>query len=343
MNSLVPNSVLLAFSCGPTPLIEPLGAGNINDTFKVVTPSKTLVLQKINSLVFPEPTTIGNNLEIVSDYLTIHYPDYVFPHPLHTVNDQTLVTDAEGVAWRALPYFAGTISHNIVPSVEYAYQAARAFAEMSRLLQGLDPNLLQPTIPDFHNLTLRETQFTSALQTAGSKRLHIAESTIEGFSRLTWIGDQYRTLLQSGVWVRRIYHHDTKINNILFQANTAKVVTVVDLDTIMPGYVYSDVGDLLMFGTSVFEDETDLSKMVIDNEKWQAILAGYQTGFGGELTVAEKDSLPFSGLIMCYMLGLRFLTDYLNGEVYFKTKYAGQNLDKAKNRLCLLEAMVKMI
>jgi Ser/Thr protein kinase RdoA (MazF antagonist) len=310
----------------------------------VVTDSQTtIVLQKINTHVFKYPGVIDQNITAVSAHLETHHPYYTFPHPLRTSDGKTLVYDEAGIPWRALPYFAGTTSYNVAPTPDYAYAAAFAFADFSRRMSGLGTEILSPTISNFHNLTLREEECANILLTVDTERLELGKNVIAQYQAYAWIGKRYRELLANQVYQQRIFHHDTKLNNILFKTGMTEVITIVDLDTIMPGYVFSDVGDLLMFGTSVFEDVTDLDMVVIDTAKWRAILDGYRAGAGDSLTAEEHNVLPFSGLIMCYMLGLRFLTDYLQGEVYFKTHYVGQNLDKAKNRLKLLTEMVQLV
>jgi hypothetical protein len=343
MNQVIPAEILAAFAATEVECIEALGDGNIHDTYKVTTKDKTIVLQKINTFVFKNPAAIDENLALVSDYLKLNHPDFQFPYPLTTQEATTIARDEAGVWWRALPLVAEAVSYNVVPSAQHAYAAAFIFADFSRRLAGIEVNKLQTTIPDFHNLTLREQQFTEALRTADVVRKEAARDTITAFQEFAWIGERFRALLKAQVYKTRIHHHDTKVNNVMFRPDTPEAVTIVDLDTIMPGYFYSDIGDLLMFGTSVFEDETDLTRVTIDTAKWQAILDGYRTGLAGELSEHEQEHLAFSGLIMCYMLGLRFLTDYLNGEVYFKARYPGQNLDKAKNRLKLLTEMCQLV
>jgi Ser/Thr protein kinase RdoA (MazF antagonist) len=322
--------------------IHPLGAGNINHTFLLESHTEKYVLQAINQAVFKNPEVIDANLTAIRDFLASHYPDYSLPTPLPNQAGATLTWDTSGTPWRLLPYVNDTHTYSVAPTADHAYAAAWSFADFSAKLSTLPPSALQPTIPDFHNLTKREAELATALTDATNARREAAADVITGLAQFRYVGEQYRTLITSGVWHTRIYHHDTKLTNILFTQDTPTVAAIIDLDTTMPGYVFSDVGDLLMFGTSVFEDELDQSEIVVDIEKYRAILAGYRAGSSTSLTPEESALLPQTPLIMCYMLALRFLADYLTGEVYFKTNYPGQNLDKARNRLTLLRAFAAL-
>ncbi len=335
---LPPQSVLEAYGLADAD-VSPLGTGNINHTFRVDTTNDSFVLQAISPTVFPNPAIIDCNLQRIREHLTRTAPHYFLPLPLPNQTGATLTYDAHGTAWRLLPYVTQSTVYNVAPSAAHAYAAARAFAELSCLLSTLPVGALATPLPDFHNLSLRYEQYQRALTVAPKERRQTAEVVIRGLSEFEYIHTRYTKQLAEKCWQQRIYHHDTKLNNILFKTDGPDVLAIIDLDTIMPGYAFSDVGDLVMFGCSVFEDETDHTKIIINQENYDAIITGYRDGSGSALTPTEQSLLPTAPLCMCYMLALRFLTDYLQGETYFKTTYAGQNLDKAHNRLILLRAL----
>jgi Ser/Thr protein kinase RdoA (MazF antagonist) len=252
-----------------------------------------------------------------------------------------MVYDEQGTPWRLLPYVGNSECHNIAPTLMHAHNAAAGFARLTRFLSDIPLHDLEDAFPQFHDLTLREEQLREALNTTEDSRTESAHDVVRGFQEFSYIGDRYREVIRTGVLKKRIQHHDTKLNNILFRSGTAETLAVIDLDLIMPGYFFSDIGELIMWGTSVFEDENDLTKVTVNDTYYDAIINGYRDEMGDALSTDEHALISFSPLVMCYMLGIRFLADYLNGEVYFKTKYEGQNLDKARNRLKLLEELAQ--
>ncbi len=337
----IPTEILEAFGLTLTGYtVTALSGGNINGTFKLEGES-TYVLQSINTHVFKNPEYIDTNLRLVKEHLKAHHPEYLFPAPIAVSGGETMMYDSTGTPWRLLPFVPNSESFNTAPSREYAESAARGFARFTKYLHGIPLDVCSETIPQFHDLTLREEQFGEALRTGDSARRETAKAEIDAYQSFAHIGEQYRALVSKGVLAKRIQHHDTKFNNILFEKGTSNALCVVDLDTVMPGYFLSDIGDLIQFGTSAFEDQTDMEKIVVNDELYTAIVRGYQSELEGELSPEEIKLIPFGGEYMTYMLGLRFLTDYLNGEVYFKTTYEGQNLDKARNRLKLLQELTR--
>lgn len=339
----VPKEIVEAFGFGETAIITPFGGGNINNSYKVTDGDSVYMLQTVNTHVFKNPHAIDKNLRLVKAHLAKHYPEYYFPAPLPSKEGTTMVFDNTGIPWRILPFVLNSECFDEAHDTERAFLAAQGFAQFTKNLSGIPLDSFEEVIPHFHDLTFREAQLNEALQNTSAERKEKAKEVIEGFQSFSYVGDRYRELIASGAFKKRIQHFDTKINNILFRAGTCDVLCVIDLDTIMPGYLFSDLGELIMFGTCAFEDETDLSKVFVDEKKYNAIVEGYLSVLGDELTEKERELIPFTGMIMSYMLGTRFLADYLNGEVYFKTKYEGQNLDKARNRLKLLSELAKRV
>jgi len=332
----IPAEILHAYAIEPNAIIEEVSVGNINTTFKITQADTSFIAQTINQAVFKNPAVIDSNLRTVQDYLKIQDPNYLFPAPVPAQSGATLTYDRKGMPWRLLMHIDNTDNFNTPPSTEHAYQAALAFASFTNRLSALPTDALQETIPYFHNVSRYETQLTDVLQSATEDRLVQAKAVISELANYRYIGEQYRASIKNQTCRVRIHHHDTKLNNLLFHGGQPTVKAIIDLDTIMPGYFYSDLGDLVMFGASAFEDETDLDKVVVNAAYYEAIMTGYHEGLRDTLSETEKALMPLAGKVMCYMLTVRFLTDYLAGEIYFKTRYDGQNLDKARNRLKLL-------
>lgn len=320
--------------------IDGFGSGLINRTWKI-SGDKSFILQRINTRVFTQPETIAENLFLLQSYLKERYPGYLFVAPIPALNGQPLVYDDEGT-FRLFPFIEGSISVNEVQDYKQAYAAAGQFGKFSFLLKDFDPTLLKDTLPDFHDLALRYNQFEHSYQQAGADRLQQADGAIAAVKKYTGIVTTYIELTRSGMLPLRVVHHDAKINNVLFDSEW-NALCLVDLDTVMAGYFISDVGDMLRtYLCAANEEETDLSKIVINEALFTAIYNGYLAEMGNELTSVEKDYFIYSGKFMIYMQALRFLTDFLNGDVYYYTTYPDQNLNRAKNQLALLEQLVNL-
>jgi Ser/Thr protein kinase RdoA (MazF antagonist) len=320
-------------------IAEPFGSGLINNTWKVSAATGAYILQRINTTIFKSPQDIADNLVNLQNYLHQTAPDYLFPAPLPALNKQHLVID-DGNYYRLLPFIKNSHTVDVVTHPGQAYEAAKQFGKFSRLLNDFDATQLRYTLPDFHNLGLRINQFKSALKTAGYERLTNASAAIKVIAQHESIGDIYTKLLNNRDIPLRVIHHDTKINNVLFDGND-KGLCVIDLDTVMPGYYISDVGDMMRtYLSPVNEEEQDLSKISIREDYLAAIHKGYMEEMADVLTAAEKSLFFYSGKFMIYMQALRFLTDYLNGDIYYHTTYAGQNLARAQNQLTLLAELI---
>lgn len=251
-----------------------------------------------------------------------------------------MVYDQDGYPWRLFPFISNTVTIDEVETSTQAFEAAKAFGQLTKLLNGCDVKLFQETIPQFHNLPLRYLQFEQALKTADSDRKKISKELCEGYARFNYLVKEFEALTNSNQLPLRITHNDTKINNVLFDSEVKKVICVIDLDTLMPGYFIYDLGDMMRtFVSPAAEDERDLSKVVVRKEIHQAILDGYLSEMGDVLTKEEKEAIPLAGLVMTYMIGLRFLIDYLNGDTYYQVSYPLHNLDRAANQLSLLEKL----
>jgi Ser/Thr protein kinase RdoA (MazF antagonist) len=331
-------SVLKAYGLNSSQLsIERINSGHINYTYKVL---PGYVLQRINKNVFRQPKVLSDNLKEASSFLKQNAPDYLFLHAIKTLSGEDLFFDEEGYPWRLFPYFENTVSINEVANDRQAYAAAKAFGQLSRQLQGCDISKFRETIPRFHDLSLRYEQFEMALSASSSERIQLANELIDKYKSYNYLVDKYTDLIQSNQLLLRVTHNDTKINNVLFERDTNKVVCVIDLDTLMPGYFIYDLGDMIRtFVSPVSEEEIDFSKIEIRKEIYQAILEGYLSEMDTILSDEEKLTIPIAGSIMTYMIGLRFLTDFLNGDTYYQTSYPHQNINRAKNQFYLLELL----
>lgn len=317
-------------------LIEEFGSGLINDTWKVTLGDESYILQRINTGVFKKPGDIDHNLRALKSYLTLHYPDYLFAGPIATTDNETTVL-VEGDSYRLQPFIKGSHSVDAVETPVQAYEAAKQFGKFSRLLGGFDPQALRYTLPDFHNLQLRMEQFTAVLESANVELLALAETEITFIKKHLHIADLFISILKDRTIPLRVVHHDTKISNVLFNEKD-QGICVIDLDTVMPGYFISDVGDMMRtYLCAATEEEQDIGKIRIRMEVFKEINRGYMEEMGDSLTKSEKALFIYSGKFMIFMQAIRFLTDYLNNDSYYPIKYAGHNLVRARNQITLLE------
>lgn len=329
-------TVLKAYGLNPADCrLEPIGSGLINGTWKVIDTRASYILQHVNTQVFRDPGSIASNLKLLANYLKDHAPSYLFPVPLTATDGRNLVW-LDGECYRLLPFINGSHTVDFLTDAGQAYEAARQFGKLTSLLCDFDADKLVDTIPNFHNLSLRIDQFHDALGKTKADRLRNAQSAIKQVLDNIDIADQYQQIINEKSLPRRVVHHDTKINNVLFN-NKDRGLCVIDLDTVMPGYFISDVGDMMRtYLSETNEEEQALEKIHIREKFFTAIYAGYMEQMGGVFTTAEKGLFVYAGKFMIYMQAVRFLTDYLKGDVYYQTTYPGHNLVRANNQLTLL-------
>lgn len=322
-------------------LVLPVGNGLINQTWKISHRNREYILQKVNTDVFKNPNIIDENLNKLKSFLEQHFPDYIFVAPLKSPNGHTLVETGEG-AFRIFDFVKNSITLNTAEDAQQAYEAAKQFGKFSRLLSGFDASTLHPTIPDFHNLQLRYNQFKTALDSANAERLKNAADAIEAIEQQHDILQKYLDILSQKLDVPlRVIHHDTKISNVLFDQN-GKGLCVIDLDTVMPGYYISDVGDMMRsYLSPVSEESTNLDQVTIRKVFFMAIYKGYMSEMADILNATEKDLFIYAGQFIIYMQAVRFLTDYLNNDVYYGARHESHNLDRAKNQIRLLAEYTK--
>ncbi len=333
----VPPEVVAAYELPPGSRMEPLGTGLINTTWKIVTAAGSYVLQQVNLRVFPEPERIHANLRMLRDYLQVHAPAYPFITPLPAGNATDLLRSDDGRVFRLFPFVEGSHTLTVVATPEQAYEAAFQFGRFTALCDGFDASRLQVILPDFHHLSLRYEQFLQSLRTGNPLRIARAKVLIEELLRKEGLVQQYRSLVAVGALPLRVQHHDTKISNVLFAAN-GRGLAVIDLDTVMPGYFFSDVGDMMRtYLCPVSEEEPDFSRIFVREDYFTAICTGYEDAMGDLFTEAERRSFFLAGQFLIYMQALRFLTDYLQDDVYYGSAFEEQNFLRAGNQLRLLE------
>lgn len=319
------------------------GNGHINDTFRVITEQEGVetfyVLQSINHYVFKEPFRVMENIVAVLDYLATEHggsPLRVIP----TLEGGSCYKDTSGNYWRMYNLVENSFSPETISSPEEFYECAYAFGKFQRDLADFPADTLHATIADFHNTPKRYETFLASVQAdrAGRKA-----ETAEEIAFVRARADFYATLEQAhrdGILPLRVSHNDTKSNNVLLGTDTHKSMCVIDLDTIMPGYSVTDFGDAIRFGANTAaEDEKDLSKVKLDMELFRIYAKGFLDGCGGSLPRGEVMLLPEGALMMTLECGMRFLTDYLDGDVYFKTAYPTHNLDRCRTQFRLAEEM----
>jgi len=319
-------------------LVTPYGSGLINSTWKVSN-GQDFVLQRVNDAVFKNPMAIAQNIRLLSDYFAQHYPDYYFTRNIKTAKGTDIIF-VPGQGWfRLFPFVQHSYSFDVVTSPKQAFEAAKQFGKFTRLLSGFDTKKLQHTIPNFHDLSLRYQQFLQALQQGDKERIANASASITFLQQHKAIVEQYEDLKKSPDFKLRVTHHDTKISNVLFDV-ADNGICVIDLDTVMPGYFISDVGDMMRtYLSPVSEEEKDFGKITVREDYFNAIVSGYLSEMQAELSANEKDCFVYAGKFMLYMQAIRFLTDYLNNDRYYGSAYDGHNLLRAANQITLLQQL----
>jgi len=325
----------------------PYGSGHINDTYcAVFNQGGTRVrylFQRINHNIFKNPVALMENVQRV----TAHLAGKVAGEPDASRRVLTLIPARAGAAyhrddagnvWRVYIFVEAARGLDAVETPAQALSAARAFGRFQKLLADLPAPRLHDTIPDFHHTPKRFAALEQAIAADVANRAKLAKPEIEFALRHSAI---CRVLLDAGL-PERVTHNDTKFNNVLLDDATGEGICVIDLDTVMPGLALYDFGDMVRTTTSpAKEDERDLSKVTMQFPMFEALARGYWSAAGEFLTPAEKQFLPFAGKLITFEIGLRFLTDYLAGDTYFKVHRDGHNLDRCRTQFKLVESIAQ--
>lgn len=321
--------------------IQAFGSGLINHTWKISDKKGDYILQKINTEVFTKPNLITDNINALAEYLDAHYPDYLFIHLIPTKDGKTMAHHSHNGYYRLWPFVMGSHHYDVVQNSNLAYEAAKQFGKFIRLLSGFPIDRLHLTLPGFHDLALRYYQFEDALVNGDKIRLKESREMIESIRNYKTILDQYNQILHNPDFQIRPTHHDTKISNVLFDKND-KGLCVIDLDTVMPGYFISDLGDMIRtYVSPVSEEESDYNLIEIRTDYFAAIVRGFMGEMKNELSRAEIQAIVYAGKFMIYMQAIRFLADHLNNDVYYGAKYEGHNFVRAGNQMILLDRLVE--
>jgi len=323
--------------------IRSFGNGLINNTWIVENGSheKEFILQKINQNVFKTPQDIAFNIRLISDHLQHQHPTYLFTSPIQSNDGKDLIQSNEEY-FRLFPFIKKTHTIDVVQKTEQAYEAAKQFGKFTKVLSGFDASQLKITLPHFHDLSFRYKQFEIALQNGNKERNKKSKGIINFIHEQKNIVDVYEKIKSDPHFKIRATHHDTKISNVLFDENE-KGICVIDLDTVMPGYFISDVGDMLRtYLSPVDEDEKDFTKIEIRKDFYTAIIDGYSSEMNDQLTTAEKKYFIYAGKFMIYMQTIRFITDHLKNDIYYGAKYEGHNYVRADNQVTLLKRLLSI-
>jgi Ser/Thr protein kinase RdoA (MazF antagonist) len=322
---------------------EPWGSGHINDTYLATYRRNGSVVryihQRINHHIFRNPEAMMDNIARVTAHLQKKLGAKAARHALTLVltrDGKSFHRDGDGNYWRTFTCIEGARSHDTIQTPRQAREAARAFGEFQRLLADMPAPRLQETIPDFHHTPKRFAALERVIEADVAKRAAHAKAEIKFALKHKPLCD---ALLSAGL-PERVTHNDTKINNVLLDEQTNEAVCVIDLDTVMPGLALYDFGDMVRTATCrAAEDERDLGKIHMELELFEALAQGYLASAGDFLTRGERAKLVVSGKLITFEIGVRFLTDYLQGDVYFKVHRDGHNLDRCRTQFKLVESI----
>ncbi|NCC09229.1 MAG: aminoglycoside phosphotransferase family protein [Bacteroidia bacterium] len=326
--------------------IKPLGAGLINDTYKVITTetdAPDYVLQRINHAIFQNVEMLQANIQAVTSHIRqklveagetdIERKVLTF---LHTEEGKTYFFDGDSY-WRMMVFIPRAKTYETVDP-EYSYYAGVAFGNFQAMLADI-PEVLGETIPDFHNMEFRLKQLREAVQTNAAGRVEEVRYYLDEIEKRADEMCKAERLHREGKLPKRVCHCDTKVNNMMFDEE-GKVLCVIDLDTVMPSFIFSDFGDFLRTGANTGdEDDKDLERVNFNMEIFKAFTKGYLESAQTFLTPLEIENLPYAAALFPYMQCVRFLADYINGDTYYKTKYAEHNLVRTKAQFKLLQSV----
>ncbi|MCC5935662.1 MAG: aminoglycoside phosphotransferase family protein [Lunatimonas sp.] len=312
------------------------GSGHIHSTYRLQVGPAAYILQEFNDKVFKYPDRISGNLTVLYSHLKEGMLSFELPLPVQN-NEGEMFTSVGGRLFRIFPFVEG-ITKDKVDELPACRKAAAAFADFIVAFLPVDAATMRDTIPDFHNLALRFEQFEESIRNTRVAITPEVDRLITFYQRQRDLVDTYSMYKKS--LPLRVTHNDTKINNLIYQEDLSKVNALIDLDTIMAGYVFYDFGDLVRTVTCS-EDESSLNwdSIHVDLAKYEALIAGFFQPLKGLLDAKEMGSLTYGGEMMTCIMGLRFLTDYLNGNVYYHISYENQNLHRSKNQSMLLQSL----
>lgn len=326
---------------------EPYGSGHIHETYLLIKSSNghlhKFILQRFNNSVFREPEKVLNNIrKITSHFKNSGSKDSgtLYLSMVPAINNEYWYQDKMKNYWRCFDFIEESYTINKIEKASQAYEAARMFGNFLLSLSDINPRDIEVTIPDFHNIVKRLEALDKAVNTGNEKRISEASAEIAQVRKYNDFVKEFLSVLPE--LPVRVTHNDTKINNVLFSSSTGKGICVIDLDTVMPGTVLSDFGDMVRtFTNTGEEDEKDLSKVSFNPEIFREMSVGFIDGVRGILKPVERNNLLLGGKLIIFMQAIRFLTDYLFGDIYYKIDYPDHNLVRTRDQLKLLDSFIE--
>ena len=321
---------------------ELYGSGHINDTFLAVSKTgKRYIMQRINHAVFPRPDRILENIVAVTEHIVSKTGDtHSTVSVVKTDAGENFFCDSIGSYWRVYDFCENTVARDVVASKEEFIFCGEAFGRFQGQLADFDATRLHEVIKDFHNTEKRFEHLVRAIENDVCGRAASVKREIDFALSRKEFASMLENARRDGSLPVRVTHNDTKLNNVLIDLKTGEGICVIDLDTVMPGLSINDFGDSIRFGANhCAEDEKDLSKMYIDLDLYEVYAKAFIEGAGGTLTDAELQFLPWGAKLMTFECGIRFLTDYLVGDTYFRIHREGQNLDRCRTQFKLVADM----
>ncbi len=331
---------------------EPYGSGLINRTYVAVYNEGgkrvRYIVQRINTNLFKNVDGLMNNIKIVTEFNRAEIvkrggdPNRESLTLVPTENGGTYFRTEEGDCYRVYVFIENAKGYDVVEKPEHFYESAVAFGKFAMLLDRFDSSKLFEVLPDFHNTVKRFDNFKKSLEADKFNRAKDVKKEIEFALNREKITHTIVDLLASGKMPSRVTHNDTKLNNVLIDTRTDKAVSVIDLDTMMPGSICYDFGDSIRFGCNpCLEDTPETEKVIFNMPLFETYTKGYLSVFGDTITDIERKNLPMGAILMTYECGIRFLTDYLDGDVYFRKTREGQNIDRTRTQFKLVSDMEK--
>ena len=327
--------------------VEECHNGHINRTyFLTCDTGKRYVMQMVNTAIFKNPDEVMENIVGVTEHIRHGYEakgidsDRRALRVVWTKSGKWGHIDRRGTYWRVYDFVEDSECYMKVESAEMFEKVGFAFGQFQRQLADFDASKLHESIPNFHNTEWRYANLQKAIEENKSGRAHLVADEIKFALDRKPITSFINEGIANGSLTLRVTHNDTKLNNIMVDRESGEGICVIDLDTVMPGSVLADFGDSIRFGaSSAAEDETDLDKVYCRLDMFEAYAKGFIEGLEGSLSESEIKALPMGALILTYETGIRFLSDYLDGDVYFRTEYPNHNLDRARNQFKLVADM----
>ncbi|MBR2871549.1 MAG: aminoglycoside phosphotransferase family protein [Clostridia bacterium] len=330
-----------------------LSTGIINSTYHVEYirdgERKDYIVQKINKTVFKNPKKLMDNIVRVTEYIRgnvilneLSTKRFVLRAFVTKKDRKPYWKDDTGEYWRVYRYIKNSITYDATDNLRIIQRVGQAFGRFQDFLDGFNAKTLYVTIPDFHNTPKRYKAFRAAIKKDPKKRVKWVAKEIEDLNFYEERASLLQRYLDEGRLPLRVTHNDTKCNNVTFDKDTDEALAVLDLDTVMPGAVAYDFGDAIRFiANNALEDDPDTEKVSLNLKKYEAFTKGFITELKEDLTSFEKKTMNLGVFTMTVELAVRFLTDYINGDKYFKTKYPGHNLDRARNQIALAKDILR--